>query len=503
MKLTNLFGKKVHFIGIGGVSMSGIASYFESIGIKVHGSDSAIKDSKYLKNFSEKNIKLFENHKSENITEDISLVIKTSTIKDDNPEIISAKKYGIPIIERFHALEMIISQFKTKIAISGSSGKTTTTALTWQALCNQKEKPSCIIGTVLNAFNSSIFINEKSEYCVIEADESDGTFADLIFDVAIITDIDADHLDHTRYQGNRQKLIHHFEIFAEKTLQNNGIVIYNINCKTTKNLMEQFFPKYKNQIISYSGLDLILPEIVTNFEDGDIKLTNTTDTENGLEFSCSCICNIENIKIPMIGKINAFNALPGIILAKKFLNLENNSIFEKFQGAQKRCEIIGTTENITIIDDYAHSPKKIKAFIEGFSSYVKSIGAKFIIICEPHKYSRVEGLYQDYITCFDACSHLILMPIFGIQGREIDPQISSENLAKDIAKHWQKNKNQKKYIKYLKNNNYILLEDTFSFYEDVSNVDKTPFTGKLFYVFLGAGFSSKYAHLLYHNLNMK
>ena len=503
MKLTNLFGKRVHFIGIGGVSMSGIASYFASIGINVQGSDSASTQNKYLENFEEKNIKIFPNHIAQNISQEIDLIIKTSTIKDDNPEIIEAKKHGIKIIERFDALEMIISQFKTKIAISGSSGKTTTTALTWQALSNQTEKPSCIIGTVLNEFESSVFVNEKSDLCVIEADESDGMFADLAFNIAIITDIDADHLDHQRYQNNREKLIHHFEIFVEKTLNNGGIVIYNINCKTTHNLMEKYLSTHKDRIFSYSGLELILPELVTNFQKGDLYLENVQNTQNGLNFSCNGILNIENIAIPMIGKINAFNALPGIILANQLLNLQSNTILENFKGAQKRCEIIGTANNITIIDDYAHSPKKIKAFIQGFASYAKSINAQFIIICEPHKYTRVESLYQDYITCFDSCSNLILMPIFGIQGRDCDPNISSEKLAEDIAKHWDKNKNENIYIKCLKNNNDILLSNTFSFHEDVSNINNKPFSGKLFYVFLGAGFSSKYAHLLYSNLNMK
>jgi UDP-N-acetylmuramate--alanine ligase len=503
MTLTDLSGKKIHFIGIGGVSMSGIAAYFASIGMKIQGSDAAINDSKYIDGFAEKNIKLFNGQLSENITPDVDLIIKTSTVKDDNPEIMQAKQLNIPIIDRFDAVEMIISQFKTKIAISGSSGKTTTTALVWQALCNQAEKPSCIIGTVLKEFSSSIFVNEKSDYCVIEADESDGMFADLQFNIAIITDIDADHLDHKRYQNSRDKLIEHFEIFVSKTLSNGGIVIYNINCKTTTELMAKYLNTHQGKIFSYSGLELVLPEIVTNHAQGDIYLESVKNTQNGLEFSCKGISNIQNINIPMIGKINAFNALPAILLAKNILNLSANTLFEKFQGAQKRCEIIGTTGNITIIDDYAHSPKKIKAFLQGFVSYTQDIHARCIFVCEPHKYTRVASLYQDYITCFDSCDNLILMPIFGIQGRDIDSNISSENLSQDIQTHWNYTKNQKKRIKYLKNNNELLSQDTFKIYEDVLNIDNKPFSGKLFYVFLGAGFSSKYAHLLYHSLSKK
>lgn len=506
MKLRDLLGKKVHFIGIGGVSMSGIALYFASIGVNVQGSDSALEDSKYLQGCAAANIKLFKRQEGENITRDIDLIVRTSTVKDDNPEIIKAREFGIRIIERFDALEMIVAQFKTKIGVSGSSGKTTTTALIWQALCNQDEKPSCIIGTVLKEFSSSVFVNGRSDICVIEADESDGIFADMAFDVAVITDIDSDHLDHKRYNGSREKLIAHFETFAEKTLKNNGIVIYNINCKTTTSLMKKYLAQYKDKVFSYSGLELVSRNIATNECTGDIYLTGARNIVGGLQFSCGGRVSMENISVPMIGKINAFNALPGVLLAKLLLNFEGMNLLEKFQGAQKRCEIVGTVNNITVIDDYAHSPKKIAAFIQGFASYARDIDAKFVVVCEPHKYTRVASQYGNYITCFDNCDYLVMMPIFGVHGRDIDPNLSSEMLSLDIRKHWDilSNKsNKKKYIKNLKNNNEVLLKSTFRFGEESWNIDGAPFGGRVFYVFLGAGFSSKYAHLLYHSISMK
>src|SRR5690606_12302863 len=135
------------------------------------------------------------------------LIVKTSTVQDDNPEIIKAQQLGIAIIERFEALELILSRFKTRIGISGSSGKTTTTALVWQALYGATGvMPSCIIGTILNETNTSVFMNNDSETCVVEADESDGSFSEMNFNVAVLTDIDADHLDHKKYQGSREKL---------------------------------------------------------------------------------------------------------------------------------------------------------------------------------------------------------------------------------------------------------------------------------------------------------
>ncbi len=503
--LRDLVGKKVHFIGIGGVSMSGIAKCFSENGVIVQGSDSAISDSKYIQDFENLGIKMFSSHEEANITNDIILVIKTSTVPKDNPEIIQATKLGIQIIERFEALEIILSQFEIRVGISGSSGKTTTTALCWEAIKSATmEMPSCIIGTILNETNSSVFINNDSKVCVVEADESDGSFADMNFNVAVITDIDADHLDHKRYSGNRNNLIQHFEQFAQKTLKNNGIVIYNANCKTTTELMSQFH-QFKNAIFSYSGIDK-----VTNFTNihqvqsdafHNCFLVEAINLPNAVEFSCGGIIALQNIQIPIIGKLNAFNALPGLMISSILFNVLENNAFVNFKGANKRAEIVGTVDNgnisITVIDDYAHSPKKIKAFIDSFASYCADIDADFVIICEPHKYTRVASLYSDYITCFDGCNYLLMMEIFGIQGRGVMEDVSSETLVLDIKDLW-KNKTEKFFIKNLKFNKMILQEETFNFVEEFFEQKR-----RMFYVLLGAGHSSKYAHLLYDKLRNK
>ena len=234
MNLELIKGKTIHFIGIGGVSMSGIAKCFHKNGAKIQGSDSSAQSSKYIQDFPQIGIKVFEGHKATNITNQIDLIVQTSTISQNNPEILQAQSLGIKIIKRYEALEIILSTFKTKIGISGSSGKTTTTALIWQALCSAgNTKHSCLIGTILNETNSTIFVNRNSEICIIEADESDGSFALMNFTVAVITDIDTDHLEHHRYQNKQENLINHFRLFAKKTLQSGGIVIYNSNCKTS------------------------------------------------------------------------------------------------------------------------------------------------------------------------------------------------------------------------------------------------------------------------------
>ena len=498
----DLLGKKVHFIGIGGVSMSGIAKCFAQNGILVQGSDSALTDSKYTNHFEDLGIKLFASHESSNITSDIFLVVKTSTVPDSNPEIIKAKEFGIHIIERFEALELILSQFEIRVGISGSSGKTTTTALCWEAIKSAtNQMPSCIIGTVLNEVNSSVFVNNNSKICVVEADESDGSFADMNFTVAVITDIDTDHLDHKRYEGKRENLIAHFHKFAQNALQNNGIVIFNANCKTTTELMNSF-AKYKDFIFSYSGIDK-----VASFENihqvgesvfQNCYLKEAKNLQNAVEFSCGGFVELESVKIPMIGKLNAFNALPGLIISSVLFNKQQNNAFENFKGANKRVEIIGEVEingkSITVIDDYAHSPKKIKAFIDSFSSYCSDINAGFVIICEPHKYTRVESLYEEYMQCFDGCNCLLMMEIFGIQGRDARRDISSGKLVNDIVKLWN-NKKQNSFIKNLKFNKSILNDNTFSFVEEFFRQKH-----KMFYVFLGAGYSNKYAHLLYEQL---
>jgi UDP-N-acetylmuramate--alanine ligase len=498
----DLLGKKVHFIGIGGVSMSGIAKCFAQNGILVQGSDSALADSKYTNHFEELGIKLFSSHESSNITSDILLIVKTSTVPDSNHEIIKAKELGIKIIERFEALELILSQFEIRVGISGSSGKTTTTALCWEAVkFATNQIPSCIIGTVLNEVNSSVFVNNNSKICVVEADESDGSFADMNFTVAVITDIDADHLDHKRYEGKRENLIAHFHKFAQSALQNNGIVIFNANCKTTTELMNSF-TQYKNSIFSYSGIDKVasfenIHQVVESvFQNCYLK--EAKNLPNAVEFSCGGIVELENVRIPMIGKLNAFNALPGLIISSVLFKKQQNNAFENFKGANKRVEIIGEVEingrSVTVIDDYAHSPKKIKAFIDSFSSYCKDVNAGFVIICEPHKYTRVESLYDEYLKCFDGCDCLLMMEIFGIQGRDVRQDVSSEKLVNDIEKLWS-NKKENSLIKNLKFNKNILSDETFTFVEEFFGQEH-----KMFYVFLGAGYSNKYAHLLYEQL---
>ncbi len=501
--IRELFGKPVHFIGIGGVSMSGIAKCFAQNGVLVQGSDSALTDSKYTNHFEELGIKVFASHESSNITSDVILVVKTSTVPDSNPEITQAKELGIAIIERFEALELILSQFEIRVGISGSSGKTTTTALCWEAMKSAtSEIPSCIIGTVLNEVNSSVFVNNNSNICVVEADESDGSFADMNFTVAVITDIDADHLDHKRYEGKREMLIEHFHKFAKNTLENGGIVIFNANCKTTAELMQSFV-EYKTSVFSYSGIDKVanfenIHQVEENAIFQNCYLKEARNLPNALEFSCGGLVELNDIKIPMIGKLNAFNALPGLIITSVLLHKQTNTAFENFKGANKRVEIVGTVEygekSITIIDDYAHSPKKIKAFIDSFSSYCRDINAGFVIICEPHKYTRVESLYNEYLTCFDGCDHLLMMEIFGIQGRDIQRDISSENLVNDIKQLWS-SKKKNSFIKNLKFNKSILSNDTFDFVEEFLRQKH-----KMFYVFLGAGYSNKYAHLLYEQL---
>lgn len=494
MKIQDLIGSTVHFIGIGGVSMSGIAKYLCTHKINVQGSDSSLEDSKYIKGFDLLDIKLFNTHRASNITKDVKLVVKTSTVRDDNPEILQAKEFGIPIIERYEALEMIISNFKVKIGISGSSGKTTTTALLWQAIYScVGSTPSCIIGTILNETESSLFVNDISEYCIVEADESDGSFSAMNFDIVVITDIENDHLDHHKYQGTRDNLIEHFKQFALKTLNRGGIVIYNSDCRTSCHLMQELMVDFVNQIYSYSGIEKAFD--APSYKQGDCFLTDVKNVEDGVYFSCDGIIKISDVFIPIIGKLNAFNALPALLVCHLFFKHINTNIFQKFKGVNKRAEIVGIKDNMIIIDDYAHSPKKIDAFIKSFSSYCKEIGAQFVIICEPHKYTRVHSLYEDYIKCFDGCNYLIMMEIFGVQGRGTMEGLSSQKLVQDIYHRWQNTKNESFFIKSLNFNKDILSDGTLNFIEESIGIKQ-----KMFYVFLGAGFSSKYAHLLWNKI---
>lgn len=382
--------KKVYFIGIGGIGISAIAKMFFDKNISVSGSDNS--ESIITKNLEELGVKINKEHKKENIEEDTDLVIYTVAIKENNPELIKAKEKNIPSLTYGQSLGIISKDLET-IAISGTHGKTTTTAMIAKTMIDNHLDPTVILGSLLNKEKSNL-IAGQSKYFVVEACEYKRSFLNLNPKILIINNIEEDHLD---YYKDINDIKNAFRELAEKVPQD-GFVIYNSQDKNTTDVIKNL----KCNLLDYS-----------EFIDYNLKL-----------------------KVP--GKHNKSNA--GVVLAlAKILNIKKENAIKSlkdFSGTWRRSEYKGIGKNGCLLyDDYAHHPREIETTIDGFKEMYPN--KKIVIFFQPHSFSRTKTLFESFIKCFYGVDRLYLLPIF--QSREdFDYSINSEMLALEIQKINQK-----------------------------------------------------------------
>ena len=424
----------IHFIGIGGIGMSGIAEILVNLGYSVQGSD--IKKTHITERLSTLSVKIFYDHDKENVS-NCSVVVISSAIKKENIELSFAKQLGIPIVSRAEMLAELM-RMKLNIVVAGSHGKTTTTSLVASIAEAGNLDPTVINGGVIKAYGSNARLGE-GDWMVVEADESDGSFNKLPVTVAIVTNIDKEHLD---YYGSFPNLKQAFERFIS-SVPFYGIAIC---CIDDKNVAKVISHVKDRKIITY-GFS----------ENADITIRNISVDEKGTRFDLDDkITNIylRDFHLPMIGQHNALNACAAILAASN-LSIPLKFIKDalgKFEGVARRFTRIGFFNGATIIDDYAHHPAEIKAVI----SAAKEIATRRIIVVhQPHRFSRLKSLFTDFSKCFRDADIVGITPVFAAG----EPQISgfdSKTLINSVTRSgMQKDEyveNEASFSRFLRNN---------------------------------------------------
>ena len=412
-------GKKeiIHFIGIGGIGMSGLAIIMDGLGFNVKGSD--INDGKNIERLKLKKIKVLIGHKKRNI-KNSTIVVVSSAIKRNNPEYLEAKRKKLPIYKRGEMLGHIVSLMKN-IVVAGSHGKTTTTSLISSIFYSSKIDATIINGGILNSNGNSAKLG-KSNWCILEADESDGSFLNIPVTYSIITNVDYEHLDFYRSIDNIKK---YFANFIEKT-PSFGKCYICIDDKISKEVLNN--TKSKN-IVTY-GLD---PK--SKFQIKNVlqkKLFSQFDLL--IKFANNKKKLVKNIKIPVIGVHNIKNATAAIAVCYNIgisINMIKNGL-KNFQGVERRFNHIFNFRNSIFIDDYAHHPTEIREVLDG----VKNVYKEYEKICifQPHRISRLKDLKKEFTFAFKNADKVILFPIY-TAGEKLRLGFSYINFAKEIIKN--------------------------------------------------------------------
>ena len=409
--------EKIHFIGIGGIGMSGLAQIMRTMGFNVQGSDLA--KNKNVENCKALGIKFFKGHKKSNIKE-ATIIVKSSAIKNNNQEIKSAKKRKLPIYERVEMLSNVVA-LKKNIIITGSHGKTTTTSLVAKILSDQKLDPTIINGGVINSFNSNAKLG-KGEWAILEADESDGSFLKLPINYSIVTNLDEEHID---FYKNYKNLEQSFLKFIHKTPPIGKCIIClddsNIR-KLKKSIKIKNFITYGFQRdVDYR---IVNPKYALDKCKFDLILKESNKDKK----------SIKNITLNLLGEHNILNATAAICVC---LNLGVSIQIIKralmtFSGVQRRMTKIFSLRNNTFYDDYAHHPTEISSVLEGIKKVSKN--KKITSVFQPHRYSRVQSLKIDFSKSFNNSDCVILCPIYAAGEKKIG-NFNMENFARLIAKN--------------------------------------------------------------------
>ena len=407
---------KIHLTGIGGIGMSGIAEVLFSQGYKIQGSD--LLNNNNTKRLKKMGIKVFLGHSQKNL-KNVNILVISSAIKKNNTELKFAKKNKIPVYKRSDMLAALM-KYNESIAVSGSHGKTTTTSLISSVLEIANFDPTTIIGGIVNQYKSTTRIG-KSNWMVVEADESDGSLIDLFPKIAVLTNINKEHMDFYKNYSNLKKYFLNFT----NNIPFDGVAIYcNDNTDLKKLLLEN---KKKNKI-SY-GLN----------KDSDVRATNILINEKGSFFDINIKKTnllkketINKIRLNVLGRHNIQNSLAAVTVAK-ILNINTNKIkqaFQKFKGVKRRFTLVCNFKGIKIIDDYAHHPEEIKATLE-LARDLKP--KKIIVIFQPHRYSRFKNLYYDFKKVLKNCDRLYVADVYSAGEKKIK-NISKEKFVFEMNK---------------------------------------------------------------------
>ncbi|MCD6578266.1 UDP-N-acetylmuramate--L-alanine ligase [bacterium] len=404
--------KNLHFIGIGGIGMSGLAEILHNLGFSVSGSD--IQSSPITEHLSKLGIEVHLGHKKENIGENIEIIVYSSAINADNAEIIEAKNRGIPIIKRAEILAELM-RIKDGIAIAGSHGKSSTTALCGKVLIDTQMDPTIIVGGRFDYIQGNAKLG-KGKFLVAEADESDRSFMFLAPIIAIITSIDNDHLDN--YDNSMVKLIEHFIRFINKV----PFFGFSIICLDDENI-QKIIPRIKSKYYTY-GLK----------NNADYYAKNIVFQHGKTEYDVFYKDNkLGKFQIPYPGIHYVLNSLAVIALSHRLgLDLKKvKSSIKKYSGLSRRMEFMGHLNGAPVYNDYGHHPTEIKITLESFAK-IKT--GRLITIFQPHRYTRTKTLLEEFATSFYASDIAFIADIYPASEKPIKG-INSELLLTKMQEH--------------------------------------------------------------------
>jgi UDP-N-acetylmuramate--alanine ligase len=400
--------KHIHFVGIGGIGMSGIAEVLLNLDYTISGSD--ISKSDITERLSSMGAMISYKHDSSNLG-DVDVVVTSTAVRDDNPEVIEAHKRHIPVIPRAEMLAELL-KMKVSVAVSGTHGKTTTTSMASATLAHGGLDPTMVIGGKLNSIGSNARLGD-GEVIVAEADESDGSFLKLAPYIAVITNIEREHLDH--FAG--------IDEIKEAFLQFANLVPFygtTILCYDDENIRD-IMPHIKRRIVTY-GLS----------EGADYRAHEISYSGSSTKFSLSYQGKLlGNISLKVPGVFNVCNAMAAIAVARE-LDMAFPAIAEgigTFTGVHRRLETKGEKAGVTVVDDYGHHPTEIKATLRAAQQVWGD--RRIIVVFQPHRYTRTKALYDEFLDAFQDADVLIITDIYAASEREIEG-VNSENLYRGI-----------------------------------------------------------------------
>jgi UDP-N-acetylmuramate--alanine ligase len=415
---------RLHFVGIGGIGMSGIAEVMHNIGYQVQGSD--MYESQAVTRLRAHDVKVFVGpHSAKNI-EGASAVIISSAVKSDNPEVQAARTARIPVVRRAEMLAELM-RLKSTISIAGTHGKTTTTSLVSTLLLAADKKPTVINGGVINAYGTNAIMGE-SDWMVVEADESDGTFIRIPSTVAVVTNMDPEHLDH---YGSFDNLKDAFRLFLQQ-LPFYGFGVLCIDHPEVQQLMARI---HDRRLITYG----MSPQ-------ADMRACNIRQHANGQTFDVEItdrnsneVSFLKDIQLPMYGEHNVCNALAAITVARE-VGVSDADILRglrEFGGVKRRFTKTGEIDGIRIIDDYGHHPVEIAATLHSARQAADATNGRVIAVVQPHRYSRLKHLFHEFAGCFHDADAVIVADVYAA-GEEPIEGVDRDALVQAVRDHGHK-----------------------------------------------------------------
>ena len=385
----------IHFVGIGGIGMSGIAEVLINHGYSVQGSD--LKATKITNRLASMGAQIFEGQRAENL-ENAAVVVISSAIKKGNPELDEARRRKLPVVRRAEMLAELM-RLKSNVAVAGTHGKTTTTTMVAALLDAGHFDPTVVNGGIIHAYDSNARVGQ-GEWMVVEADESDGTFNRLPATIAIVTNIDPEHMEHWGTIENLRKGFYDFV----SNIPFYGIAVCCADHPEVQSLVGRITDR---RVVTY-GFS----------RQADIRGINLATDKDGLTFgvvigqrSGGPDRTIEGLHLPMYGAHNAQNALAAVTIAVE-MDIPDAVIrngFKDFRGVNRRFTKTGEAGGITVIDDYGHHPVEIEAVLDAARS---ATDGRVVAVFQPHRYSRVESLFDDFCTCFNDADIVFVSDIY-------------------------------------------------------------------------------------------